>query len=190
MSTVTTLPMMTTDELLALPEDGMERELIGGRLREREMTRRNPWHSSSLCFIVGLLQDWLKTRPRPHGRVFGGEAGFRIRKNPDTTVGIDVAYVSAEMAAAIPRNAALIDGPPILAVEILSPSDKQEDIQDKVDEYLKSGVKLVWIVEPVFQTVTVYRPDAPPTMFNDTQELSAEPHLPGFRGAVAELFGK
>ncbi|HUB26717.1 MAG TPA: Uma2 family endonuclease [Tepidisphaeraceae bacterium] len=189
MSSIST-PPMTTEELLAMPEDGMERELIRGQLRERKMTRRNPWHSGTEPIIARLLLNWVDSRPPPRGRVFSGECGFRIKRNPDTTVGIDVAYVSAEMGASIGRNAALIDGSPILAVEILSPSDKQEDILDKVDEYLKSGVKLIWIVDPVFQTVTVYRPDAPPAMFNDTQELSGEPHLPGFRAAVASLFGK
>jgi len=59
-----------------------------------------------------------------------------------------------------------------------------------VREYLDAGVKLVWVVEPVFKTVCVYRPDAPPELFNETEELSGEPHLPGFRAAVAELFGK
>lgn len=190
MATITTLPLMTTDELLALPEDGTERDLIRGRLREQKMTRRNPFHCTTLSKLDKLLGIWLDSRPMPRGAVLGGEAGFRIRKNPDTTVGIDVAYISAEMAAAIAPNSALVDGPPILAVEILSPSDKQEDIQDKVAEYLKAGVNLVWVVDPVFQTVTVYRPDAPPAMFNNTQELSGGEHLPGFRAAVADFFGR
>jgi len=189
MTLATGSPLMTTEELLALPEDGMERELIRGHLREREMTRRNPMHSGTEPRIVTLLQIWLTTQPQPRGQVFSGEAGFRIRKNPDTTVGIDVAYVSAETSAAISKDASLIEGPPILAVEILSPSDKQEDILDKVHDYLESGVKLVWVVEPIFRTVCVYRPDAPPAMFNDTQELSGEPHLPGFHAPVSEVFG-
>lgn len=190
MTLIATSPLMTTEELLALPDNGTERELIRGQLREREMTRRNPWHSRTESRICVLLDKWLKTRPGPHGEVLSGEAGFRIRKNPDTTVGIDVAYISAETAATITEKASLVEGPPVLAVEILSPSDKQEDVLDKVRDYLDSGVKLVWVVEPVFRTVCVYRPDAPPTMFNDTQELRGEPHLPGFGAAVAEVFGK
>jgi Uma2 family endonuclease len=152
------------------------------------MTRRNRRHSYTESKIVKLLDLWLDSRPQPRGEVLCGEVGFRIRKNPDTTVGIDVAYMSPETAAANPPDAALIDGPPVLAVEILSPSDQHEDISEKVQAYLDAGVKLVWVADPVFRTICVYRPDAAPVLFNDTQELTAEPHLPGFRAAVAELF--
>jgi len=181
--------LMTTEELLAMPEDGVGRELIRGELRERGLTRRNPMHSRAEAAIAALLRFWLKMQPAPRGQVLSGEAGFLIRKDPDTTVGIDVAYISSETAAANAQSRVLIDGVPVLAVEICSPSDKQEDMLEKVTEYLKAGVKLVWVVEPIFRTVCVYRPDAPPVMFNDTQEISGEPHLPGFRAAVAEMFG-
>ncbi len=86
------------------------------------------------------------------------------------------------------RKAKYLDGPPVLAIEILSPSDEQEDIADKVREYLDAGVPLVWVVDTFFSTVTVHRPDAEPQLFNVKQELTAEPFLPGFRVAVAELF--
>jgi Uma2 family endonuclease len=44
------------------------------------------------------------------------------------------------------------------------------------------------VIDPCFRTITVYRADAKPQLFNDSQELSAEPHLPGFRVPVAEVF--
>ncbi len=121
--------------------------------------------------------------------VVGGEAGFRLTRNPDSTVGVDVAYISAELAAATPKRAFLIDGPPVLAVEILSPSDRHTDITDKVWEYIDAGVKLVWRVESVVGLVTVFRPDAEPESFNIHGFLDGGPHLPGFRVAVAEIFG-
>jgi Uma2 family endonuclease len=188
MNDTATVHVWTTDEFLALPEDGVERDLIRGELREEPLTKRNPSHSTVMIKVGHLLQAWLDQRPKPRGRVLGGEAGFRIRWNPDTTVGIDVAYISAELAASTPRKAKLVNGPPVLAVEILSPSDKQENITDKVEEYLAAGVRLVWVIDPVLCTVDVYRPDALPQSFNIEQELTAEPHLPGFRAAVAELF--
>ncbi len=98
-----------------------------------------------------------------------------------------VAYVSAEVFARA-RDSAFFEGPPVLAVEVLSPSDQQGDIDDKVQLYLESGVAVVWVINPIFRTVTVFRPDAEPEMFNVLQELAAEPHLPGFRVSVARLF--
>jgi Uma2 family endonuclease len=77
---------------------------------------------------------------------------------------------------------------PILAVEILSPNDTLDEINDKIDEYLAVGVPLVWIIDPRRRTVTIHRPGQEPEFVNVRQELSGEPHLPGFRVPVAELF--
>jgi Uma2 family endonuclease len=179
---------MTTAELLAMPEDGVDRELIRGRLREKPMTKRNRWHSRIEAKISQVLLNWLERQPKPRGEVLSGEAGCRLRRNPDSTVGIDVVYISADLAAHDPEETSLIDGVPVLAVEILSPSDKQEEINEKIDEYLVTGVAVVWVVDPHFQTVRVHRPGLPPELFNTGQELSGEPHLPGFRVPVADIF--
>jgi len=180
--------MISTDELLAMPDDGVDRDLIRGELREKPMTRRNRLHSGVTVNVAYLLEAWRRLQPKPRGEVLGGEAGFRIRRNPDTTVGIDVAYISPDLAARTPRDAKLVDGPPTLAVEILSPSDTHEEITDKVEEYLAVGVPLVWVIDPKFRTVEVHRPGAEPEQFNTRQELTAEPHLPGFRVPVSEIF--
>lgn len=182
--------LMTTEELLALPEDGVERDLIRGELRERPMTRRNRRHSRVLITLGQMLKNWLDVQPEPRGEIVGGEAGVRLRRNPDTTVGVDLAYFSAETAARTAENAFLIEGAPILAVEILSPNDQQDDILEKVRSYLEAGTRLVWVVEPVFRTVTAYRADAEPELFNASQDLTGEPHLPGFRVPVAAIFAR
>ncbi len=180
--------LVTTEELLAMPEDGVDRDLIRGQLREKPMTRRNRPHSGVTARIAHFLEAWRILQPKPRGEVLCGEAGFRIRHDPDTTVGIDVAYISAELAAKAPRDAKIVDGVPILAVEILSPSDQHEEISDKVQEYIDAGVALVWVVDPTFRTVRVHSPGAEPKLFNSQEELSAEPHLPGFRVPVVEIF--
>ena len=180
--------LMTTEELLAMPEDGMERWLIGGELREKPMTVRNRFHSQTLMLVGQFLLNWLDKQPEPRGQVLGGEAGVRLEQTPDSTVGVDVIYVSAEVMARQTDDTTLINGVPILAVEILSPSDTVEEIDEKVDSYLAAGVALVWVVHPHTRTVTVHRPDMPPQLFNETQEITGDPHLPGFRAAVARLF--
>jgi Uma2 family endonuclease len=188
MNVIAKPPLMTTEELLALPENGMDRWLIRGQLREKPMTVRNRWHSKLVARIAQLLGNWLDSQPQPRGEVLGGEAGCRIRRDPDTTVGIDLVYISAALAAHEPTDTTLVDGVPILAVEVLSPSDRVEEIDDKVDEYLQAGVAVVWIVDTHDQSVTVYRPGNAPMMFNSTQELTGDPHLPGFRIPVAQIF--
>ncbi len=180
---------MTTKDLLALPEDdGVERELSHGVLTEREMTRRNRRHTRAGTKIGKILDTWLDSRPKPRGEVLTGEAGFQLTHDPDTTVGIDVAYISAELSQSTPKDAFIIDGVPVLAVEILSPSDQQQHVLRKVKDLLEAGVPLVWLVETVFETITVYSPTARPRMLTIDDEITAEPHLPGLRIAVARVF--
>jgi Uma2 family endonuclease len=178
---------MTVEEMDALPEDGKERELIRGELRERGMTRRNRWHCCIESCLAQVLKNWLDVLPTPRGKIVSGEAGFRLRRDPDTAVGIDVAYVSAEVVAQHP-DSPYFEGPPVLAVEILSPSDKQEEIDEKIELYLECGVRVVWIVNPRLKTLTAYRPDAAPALYHGVQVLDAEPHMPGFRLTLSELF--
>jgi Uma2 family endonuclease len=179
---------MTTEQLLALPPDDTERWLIGGQLREKPMTVRNRVHSAIMALVTYSLQHWLNDQPEPRGRVLCGEAGVRLRRGPDTTVGIDVVYISAEVAGRSSRDTTLVDGVPVLAVEILSPSDTQEEVDEKIDTYLSAGVALVWVIDPHDRTVEIFRSTAEPELVNVQQELTAEPHLPGFRIAVSRLF--
>ncbi|MBY0526471.1 MAG: Uma2 family endonuclease [Gemmataceae bacterium] len=180
--------LMTTEELLAMPDDGMDRYLIDGQLWEKPMTRRNRRHSRTMTNLAAFLAQWLARQPMPRGEILTGDAAFRLRPNPDTTVGIDLAYISPQLAAQTPDDTFLIDGAPVLAVEILSPSDQHEEIVNKVQGYLNRGVALVWVVDPDFRLVQVHRPGAVPETVNVLQELSGDPELPGFRVAVAEVF--
>ena len=85
------------------------------------------------------------------------------------------------------KKETMYDGPPILAVEILSPSDKREDTVDTVAVYLEVGT-VVWVIDPDFRTVAVCRPGENPRTLNIDEELDADPYLPGFRVRVADLF--
>src|SRR4026207_2044674 len=67
---------MTEDEFLALPDDGIERWLIDGKVMEfGEMTKRNRFHSVAMARITKFLDNWLDTRPEMGGEVLCGEAG-------------------------------------------------------------------------------------------------------------------
>ena len=179
---------MTTEELLALPEDGVRRWLIDGELRESPMTVRNRFHSRILICVGTELELWLRQQPAPRGQILGGEAGVRILHDPDTTVGIDVVYVSSEVIVSQTDETTLIDGVPTLVVEILSPSDTVENIDDKLAVYRRAKVPLVWLLDPSDRTVDVYRPKGKQKLFTSDDELTCEPELPGFAVPVARLF--
>jgi Uma2 family endonuclease len=187
-------PTLTIEELLAL-DDGIDRELIRGELREYRAepgepsrTVRSRWHSRLMSRIDQILSNWLESLPEPRGEIASGEAGFQLTSDPNTLVGIDVAYASAEVVANTPPTARFYAGIPVLAVEILSPSDSQERINEKIDLYRETGVPLIWIVDPALKTILVLRAGEEPELFNIRQELAGAPELPGFRVAVADVF--
>ncbi len=49
--------------------------------------------------------------------------------------------------------------PPLVVVEIWSPSQDSQEVMDKVEAYLQAGVKTCWVVNPPQRTVTIYTPD-------------------------------
>ena len=180
---------MTVEEFIRLIDDDSDCDLIDGVVRVwgDEMTLRNPNHGESEALIIFLLCGWNETRPEPRGKVVGGDTRFRMYRDPDSFVGADVAYVSPEMVAAHVRRRKYFDGSPVLAVEILSPSDKHEKVVDKVEKYLEAGT-VVWVFDPDFQLVTVHRPGLPAEPLRAGQDLDADPYLPGFRVPVPRFF--
>jgi Uma2 family endonuclease len=189
MSETATVKLMTSDDLFALPPSKrVDRWLFRGELRESKATKRNPAHSGATATLTALLGVWLNQQPKPRGKVYCGEAYFRIRKDPETNVGIDVALATSEQRAKTKKKVSFVDGAPLLAVEVLSPNDKQKDIAEAIEEYVDCGVKQVWIVNPYAETVTVHRPNAEPVMYTRSQELPGGDDLPGFRCSVAEIF--
>lgn len=92
------------------------------------------------------------------------------------------------MEAAQTGDSSLIEGVPVLAIEILSPFDVKKDVTEKLEDYLAAGVPLVWVVDPDFETITVHRPDRPVELFNTGHDISADPHLPGFAIHVERVF--
>ena len=155
MTQATAKKQMTEAEFLALPDDGVRRWLVEGEVREYGMTVRNRQHGRMTARISQLLGNWLDGRPAPRGEIADGEAGFRLPGNPAEVVGLDVAYVDADLASQVTPDTTLFDGAPVLAVEVLSPSDTQEYIRDRVAVLLKAGVKIVWLVDPDDETVRV-----------------------------------
>jgi Uma2 family endonuclease len=178
---------MTVEEFLALPDDGVVRELVRGELREVGPRVRGRPHWRAEARLAGLLDHWLDQQPLPRGQILSGQVAFRLAGAEESVIEVDVAYISAERAAATGPRDAVIGGPPVLAAVILAPSDALGRIVDVVQGLLEVGA-VVWEVDPDFRRVIVYRPDRGPELFNIQQELSGEPYLPGFRVAVAKIF--
>ena len=194
MSTATETKLYKPDDLLSMPDDGLERWLVGGELHEAPtesvelgMTVRNRFHSEVMASVVTVLKPWAKSQ-QPRGTVYCGEVGVILPLDPPETVGVDVVYASAELRAVQTDETTLVAGVPPLVVEITSPGDVRERVDDKIDIYLTAGVPTVWVVDPRWRTAAVFHPGQEPVTYNVNDSLPADPNLPGLAVAVRDLF--
>jgi Uma2 family endonuclease len=134
--------------------------------------------SSNINFLLSA-----HLRQRKLGKIYTAETTFQIGESGRKP---DVAFVSQERIPENRRQASPI--PPDLAIEVVSPSDTVYDVLEKVLEYLDAGTQIVWVIEPIFKTVTVYRSqnDIKILTLNDT--LTGEEVVEGFQCAVVEIF--
>jgi Uma2 family endonuclease len=173
---------VTAEELERRP-DLRRFELVEGRLVE--MSPVGPDHGSVVLQLGYLLKHHL--RGRRLGMI-GTEVGFTLASNPDTVRAPDVAFIRQDRLASLRRHG-FVDGPPDLAIEVLSPDDRPGEIRTKIEEYLTRGVPLVVIVDPDERTVTLHPRGAPATTFrapDDVLDLSLV--IDGFRCRLEEVF--
>ncbi len=103
----------------------------------------------------------------------------------------DAAFVSYQRwpkDRAIPVTDNGLDVVPELVVEVVSPTDRIEELQEKIHEYFQAGVKLVWVVHPVLGVVHVYESLTAIRGLAPTDELDGGTVLPGFKLPIATLF--
>ena len=138
----------------------------------------------------GNFYEQLKAyaRQKKSGKVVVGEVGIYVQRDPDTIRAADVVYVSNERLAQRRKTSGYLDVAPELIVEILSPDDRWQEVNQKMREYFAIGVNLVWVVEPASKTVYAYRSMTAVQEFAETDTLTAEDVLPGFSAPVVALF--
>ena len=179
---VTTTRAMTARDLEAVPE--AERgELIRGEMRPVSPT--NPEHFLVTGNVFGPL--WSFVNERGLG-VVGGEGGFLLEVDPDTMLAPDVAFVPWDRFPPKGRRRGFQPIVPDLVVEVLSPSNTAAEVNEKVRIYLAAGVRLVWVVDPVAEVVTVYEPDGAARLLRPGEALDGGAVLPGFALPLDDLF--
>ncbi|MCL4303305.1 MAG: Uma2 family endonuclease [Anaerolineae bacterium] len=184
MNAVIALPetkLITGEELFAMGDIG-PCELIDGRIVL--MTPAGGEHG----LVEFNLGSELRSFVRQHtlGWVMGGEVGVYTRRNPDRVRGADVVFISKERLPDRPQG--FLEVAPELIVEIISPTDRWQDMHEKLEEYFAIGVQQVWIVEPPTRTVRVYHSATEMYKLTESDILAGEGPLAGFALAVAEIF--
>ncbi len=121
------------------------------------------------------------------GVVVSAEAGFQVSRDPDTVRVPDVAFVRADR---VPPGGVrgFFQGPPDLAVEVVSPGDRPSEVLAKAQHWLRAGCPIVWTVDAEIRTVTVHRSRNEIVVLTAADTLVGGDVLPGFTLPVAEIF--
>jgi Uma2 family endonuclease len=175
---------ITADELFRMPDDGYKYELVAGRLRK--MTPAGGLHGAVGMRVATAISAHVDQHRL--GVIFGADTGFKLASDPDTVRAPGVAFVARKRIPPEGIPTTYWRGAPDLAVEVLSPTDVRSEVDEKIEEYLKSGVALVWFVEPSPRRVTVHRRNAPPHVLGESDTLDGGDVLPGFRFPLSKLF--
>jgi Uma2 family endonuclease len=150
-----------------------------------EMTRPGKLHGFVCANVVAILTAYCRQRKK--GYVCSNDTGVIVERDPDTVRGPDVLlFEDADHIEAIDRKWG--KSPPLLAIEVLSPNDTFAKINRRVQEQLRFGTPLVWVLDPDANNVTVYRPGQPYYVVERDEELTGNDMLPDFRCKVAEFF--
>lgn len=179
--------LMTVDEywdFVNRPEN-MDRLFELRRGEVVEMSRPKKPHGIVCTRLATQLQNYADRVGL--GYVLSNDTGVVLEETPGTVVGPDVAYcVDANQYDDVEPK--WVEAPPVLAVEVLSPNDRMSEVNDKIEEYLRAGVKVVWLADPEVKTVTVYRPKHHHTVLKGDTELTGGDELPGFSCKVSDFF--
>lgn len=168
------------DEWMNLPENADKRlEFVGGEIVELPNNAVSSEIAGQILFFIKLYLYQNKL----DGHVTGEGGGYQVageRYAPD------VAYVSIQRQSELDEKG-YNSIPPDLAVEVISPSDKEKNLRIKVSHYLMAGTT-VWVVDPKSRTVEVYAPGQTVKILDDNGTLDGGTFLPELKIPVQAIF--
>jgi len=178
--------MMTASEFAAqrheLPDGGRWTELVAG-----ETKNLHPPDDKHGDVVLNLSKAVARSL-RPSDTVHASfEAGILTARDPDTVRFPAMSVFSAGVRFAGIDDVYITDVP-ALVVEVVSTNDRRTSIAERVYEYHRLGVRVVWVADPVGRAVTALRRDAPPVTYREEERLSDFTILPRFEIRTSDLF--
>ncbi len=177
---------LTVEEFLALPGNDTAYEFVNGeavpKYKNEQMSPKF-FHGSTTGALFILLSTWAQDQ----GRVVV-EWGVKLTRNQENWIPVpDLTYVSYNRLPADWLKDEACPVIPELAIEIISPGQTFGDMIDKATYYLQSGILLVWIVDTISPTITVFTLSSLPVTFRGNQIISYE-ILPGLEITPHTIF--
>lgn len=166
-------------------------ELRIERTREGDLVIMPPTHPDSgrqNAELTRQIGNWAEEDGA--GVTFDSSTGFtlpnRAMRSPDAS------WILRSRWEALPlverrRRFALIC--PDFVAELRSSSDRLQDVQAKMQEYIENGARLGWLIDPQQRTLYVYRPGLPVKRLSNPRTVCGDPVLPGFVLDLERLWG-
>jgi Uma2 family endonuclease len=175
-------PGYQDDILLHIPEEAGQYEWHDGHILE--VTEPDVGHGR-VCLGIGS---------RLHTHVEANNLGFvaindpliLLQEEPRLVYGPDVVFFEKSHAPVIEYGVCAVM--PALVVEVQSKRQSGTFLRRKSEDYLRAGVRLVWVINAKKRTIVRYRSGAEPVTFNENDVLDGEDIVPGFTCRVADLF--
>lgn len=142
----------------------------------------------------GYVEDVVARELGVQGQVKGlgisacGEVGIVLRKNPDRVVGADIAYFSKSRFPVKRSPEGYYETIPDLIVEVASKNDTRSYLRRKVNDYLRAGVAIVWLVDPARRTLVQHRSGQEAVTYDESATVVLPDLIPDFKLALAEVF--
>jgi Uma2 family endonuclease len=176
----------TLDDLRKVNEKA---ELIGGRVVTFMSTGRRPSKIASRIFMSLFQYSELKKI----GEAYNDNLGYTIPELPSGRESFSPA-ASYYVGPFPPDEMDFIQGPPTFAVEVRSKNDygnaAEDEMAAKRTDCFQAGTEVVWDVDPIAETVTVYRATQPnqPTIYRRGDIAEANPAVPGWSITCDDIF--
>lgn len=164
---------LTLEEFLALPESDLTYEFVNGeaipKYKNQQMSPKF-FHGATTGALFILLSRWAEKK----GRVVV-EWGIKLTRNQEIWLPVpDLTYISYNRLPADWLKDEACPVIPELVIEIISPGQTFGDMIEKATNYIQAGISLVWIVDTISQTITLFTASSLPVTFRDNQVISHE----------------
>ena len=123
-------------------------------------------------------QIWYWNRQNKLGVVFDSSTGFTLSNNAKRSPDVSWIEISRWNNLTQKQRRGFAPISPDFALELLSPNDRLQDVQQKMEEYLECGVKLGWLIYPDEKRVEIYRLGKDVEVLDSPQSLFGEDLMP------------
>ncbi len=177
---------LTDEELIAFSRRNQRYRIERNAQGELEIMSPVGSEGSYLeSIVIGQLALWAEE----HGGVsFSSAGGFKLADG--STRSPDAGWMSQASWDALGEDGREGYAPlcPEFIVEVLSIHDSRQDLEQKMQMWVRNGAQLAWMIDPYGGTVSIYRPGQSVHVLQQPEEVEADAVVPGFRLRTSRLW--